>query len=417
MEHHLECINCGARYDSEEAIYICEKCGDLLDIKYDYDKFASGFAKSWLNRPLAVWRYRELLPIGKASNVISLGEGGTSLQECRRLGDVLKLKRVHVKNEGENPTGSFKDRGMTVGVSKAVELGAKIVACASTGNTSASLAAYAAKAGLQSIVLIPSGKIALGKLTQAIIHGAQIVQVKGNFDDALRAVLNLAGSYRDIYLLNSVNPYRIEGQKTLAYEVYDQLGRVAPDNVILPVGNAGNISAIWKGFTELHTLGLIDRLPRMIGIQAEHAAPIVAAFKQKRRDIQTVASPETIATAIRIGSPVSWKKALNAVYESKGLMETVTDEEIIEAQRLLARLEGLFIEPASAASIAGLKKIVAMGLIGRNEETVCVATGHGLKDPDTVIKSCDVKLIEIDPLKESIDEALGLKPVLAVRSK
>ena len=417
MEHYLECINCGAKYDSREVVYVCRKCNDLLDVKYDYRRLAKGLdEKTWLSRPFTVWRYRELLPIEK-SKIITLSEGGTSLQECKRLGEALKLRTVRVKNEGENPTGSFKDRGMTVGVSKAIELGAKIVACASTGNTSASLAAYAAKAGLQSIVLIPSGKIALGKLTQAIIHGARIVQIKGNFDDALQAVFNLTSSHKDIYLLNSVNPYRIEGQKTLAYEVYDQLGGMVPDNVILPVGNAGNISAIWKGFVELHTLGMIDKLPRMIGIQAERAAPIVTAFKRKRKDIQPVVHPETIATAIRIGSPVSWKKALNAVYDSKGLMETVTDGEIVEAQRLLAKLEGLFVEPASAASIAGLKKIVDVGLIERDEETVCIATGHGLKDPDTVIKTCDVKFIEIDPLKESIDDALVLKPVLAVKSQ
>ncbi|MDQ1279844.1 MAG: threonine synthase [Thermoproteota archaeon] len=415
MEHYLECINCGAKYDSRETIYVCGRCGDLLDIKYNYREFKD-LTESWLNTPLSVWKYKELLPLGRTSNIISLGEGGTNLLECSRLGTTLKLKHLHMKNEGENPTGSFKDRGMTVGVSKAVELGAKIVACASTGNTSASLAAYAAKAGLQSIVLIPSGKIALGKLTQAIVHGARIVQVKGNFDDALQTVFNFTNYHKDIYLLNSINPYRIEGQKTLAYEVYDQLGYEAPDNVILPVGNAGNISAIWKGFKELHILGLIRQLPRMIGIQAENAAPIANAFKLKKRDIKAVTAPETIATAIRIGSPVSWKKALNAVYESQGLMETVTDTEILDAQRQLARLEGLFIEPASAASIAGLKKIVDMGLIGRDEETVCIATGHGLKDPDTIIKSYNINLTEINPMEESIDEALGLKQVMVVKS-
>jgi threonine synthase len=416
LEHHLECIDCGLIYNPKEIVYICGKCGGLLDVKYNYGRLTKGFTKYWFERPLNVWRYKELLPLDDEAKIISLKEGGTSLQKCRRLEDLLMLKHVYVKNEGENPTGSFKDRGMTVGVSKAVDLGVKKVVCASTGNTSAALAAYAAKADLQAIVFIPSGKIALGKLTQAIIHGAKIVQVKGNFDDALQAVLNLTSAHRDIYLLSSVNPYRIEGQKTLAYEVYEQLGQTAPDNIILPVGNAGNISAIWKGFVELQTLGLVDNLPRMIGIQSEGAAPIVAAFKEKRRDILTVAYPETIATAIRIGSPVSWKKALKAIYESKGLMETVTDEEILEAQRLLARFEGLFVEPASAASIAGLRKIVTLGLIGKSEKTVCIATGHGLKDPNIVIKTCDVSFIEVDSSTEYIDEVLGLKPVMAVRS-
>jgi len=416
LEYHLECIDCGAKYSSDEAVYSCRKCSGLLDVKYDSMKLDRRSVKNWSKRPLAVWRYREVLPIKDYSKVVTLNEGGTSLQECRHLAELLRIRCLMVKNEGENPTGSFKDRGMTVGVSKAVELGAKLVACASTGNTSASLAAYAAKAGLKSIVLIPSGKIALGKLTQAIIHGAQIIQVKGNFDDALKEVISLTSSNSEIYLLNSINPYRIEGQKTAAYEIYDQLEGRAPDNVILPVGNAGNISAIWKGFKELHSLGLIEKLPRMIGIQAEHAAPLAEAFKKRSRGIRMVANPETVATAIRIGSPVSWKKALNAVYESEGLMETVSDEEILEAQRLLARLEGLFIEPASAASIAGLKKTVELGLIGKGEESVCIATGHGLKDPDTVIKTCDVDIIEFDPSKESVSDVLNLKPVPLVKS-
>jgi threonine synthase len=315
------------------------------------------------------------------------------------------LEHVLVKNEGENPTGSFKDRGMTVGVSKALELGVNIVACASTGNTSASLAAYAAKAGLKSMVFIPSGKIALGKLTQAMIHGAQLVQIKGNFDDAFKKVIHLTRTRRNVYLLNSINPYRIEGQKTLAYEIYNQLGKRAPNTVILPVGNAGNISAIWKGLIDLQRLGLLKQLPRMIGIQAENASPIVTAFKRRLKEIQFLDTPETLATAIRIGSPVSWKKALNAVYDSKGLMETVSDNEILAAQKLLARLEGLFIEPASATSIAGLKKLTEMRMIDRDEEVICIATGHGLKDPNIVIATSE-RPIEVDVEEGSVEKVL-----------
>ena len=408
MKHFLECIGCGAKYSPEETIYTCRKCGDLLEVRYDYREVSKTIDEAeWLRRPLNVWRYRELLPIRDESKIVSLQEGGTSLQHCKRLGNELKLDNILVKNEGENPTGSFKDRGMTVGVSKAAEIGAKTVACASTGNTSASLAAYAAKAGMRSIVFIPSGKIALGKLTQALVHGATIVQIKGSFDDALKTVMSFTEIHRGVYLLNSINPYRIEGQKTLAYEVYHQLGNRSPDTVILPVGNAGNISAIWKGFLDLQRLGMIKRLPRMIGIQAENAAPIADAFKRREKRIQPVDHPETVATAIRIGAPVSWKKALNAVYDSKGLMETVSDEEILEAQRRLARLEGLFIEPASAASIAGLKKLTEIGEIDRDEEVVCVATGHGLKDPDIVIATYK-RPIEVDLEKESIEKVLAV---------
>jgi len=312
-----------------------------------------------------------------------------------------------VKNEGENPTGSFKDRGMTVGVTKAMELDIKTVICASTGNTSASLAAYAAKAGLQCIVLVPSGKIAHGKLAQAMVFGAKVVQVRGDFDQALKMVLELSERHREVYLLNSINPFRLEGQKSLAYEICDQLNKNMPERVVLPVGNAGNISAIWKGFTEFHKLGLIDNLPKMTGIQAEGAAPIARAIKNGKEEIVPIDKPETIATAIRIGAPVSWKKAIKAIRESKGTAETVTDQEIIEAQKMLARSEGLFVEPASASSIAGLKKLLELGKIDKDEAVVCVATGHGLKDPDIAIKISE-KPLEIEAEIGSIEKLLGL---------
>lgn len=387
MRHYLRCIECGTRHDPNEIVYSCRKCGDLLEIAYDYEQIASVLnPKAWLRRPFGVWRYWELLPID-AEKAVSLQEGGTGLVECRRLAKTIGLSNVHVKNEGQNPTGSFKDRGMTVGMSKALDLGVKFVACASTGNTSASLAAYASRSGMKAVVFIPSGKIALGKLTQAIIHGAKIIRLKGNFDDSLEVAMDFTASHRSVYLLNSVNPYRIEGQKTLAYEVYHQLGNRAPDNVILPVGNAGNISAIWKGFVELKILGLIDSLPRMMGIQAKGASPIVEAYRKHQTRIFEFEHPETVASAIRIGAPVSWKKALKAIHDSKGLADIVSDKEILDAQKKLASLEGLFVEPASASSIAALKKLAEQGEVKRNDTTVCVATGHGLKDPDIIISN------------------------------
>ena len=408
MDHYLECVGCRAHYSSTETLYGCKSCGDLLEIRYDYDSLRESVDTSlWKARPISVWRYEELLPLGGDSLKVSLGEGGTCLHRSIRLAERLGLKRLRVKNEGQNPTGSFKDRGMTVGVSKAVEIGAERVACASTGNTSASLAAYAARAGLTCIVVIPSGRVALGKLAQSVAHGARVVQLEGSFDDALRVVIELARSDMGLYLLNSVNPYRLEGQKTLAYEVWDQLEGTVPDTIIVPVGNAGNISAIWKGFQDLNQLGLISDLPRMVGVQAEGASPIARAFKRGLSKIDPVPNPETVATAIRIGSPASWKKALRAVRGSRGLMETVTDGEILEAQKLLARLEGIFVEPASASGIAGLKKLLEVGAVGHDEEVVCVTTGHGLKDPEVVERTCE-KPIMVRPDQNSIRRELGL---------
>jgi threonine synthase len=406
--YYVKCIGCGKEYGPEEIVYTCTICNDILSVEYRYQEIPPNLEKKWSKRPLSVWRYRELLPIMDRSKIVTMGEGGTKLHNCQRLADMLGLEEVHVKNEGENPTGSFKDRGMTVGVTKALELGAETVACASTGNTSASLAAYAAKAGIKCLILIPSGKVAFGKLAQAIAHGADVIQVRGNFDDALRIMMELCAEH-PIYLLNSVNPYRIEGQKTIAFEMLDQLGFV-PDKVIVPVGNAGNISAIWKGFAELHKLGMIKALPQMIGIQAEGAAPIATAIKAGRDFIEPVAKPETLATAIRIGAPVSWKKAIRAIKDSKGFAETVSDKEIIEAQKLLAGQEGLFVEPASAASIAGLKKLVAAGKIGRDEKIVCITTGHGLKDPEVIMEKYP-KPIEVEANLSSIEQLLGLKIV------
>ncbi|RJS75754.1 threonine synthase [Candidatus Bathyarchaeota archaeon] len=407
----LKCIECGQEYSPQEVIYTCHKCGGLLSVEYEKSKIPSDLDEIWKKRPLSVWRYAELLPIRNKEKAVSLGEGGTNLNRCKRLSEKLGLKRLYVKNEGENPTGSFKDRGMTVGVTMALELGMKKVACASTGNTSASLAAYAAKAGLECFVLIPSGKVAFGKLTQAIIHGAKVIQIRGNFDEALKIVREICSKHL-VYLLNSVNPFRLEGQKTAAFEIRDQLSGEAPDKLIVPVGNAGNISAIWKGFKELYEQGMIERLPQMIGIQAEGAAPIANSLKHSLTTVKFVKNPETVATAIRIGAPVNWKKAVRAVKESCGFMETVSDAEILEAQKLLAQYEGLFVEPASAASVAGLAKLIQMGQIDRDETVVCIVTGHGLKDPDIVLKRFR-KPVEVEATTEAVVQAMTSKPQAA----
>jgi len=373
-------------------------------VEYDFSGFPEDIDRLWKKRALTVWRYRELLPIERDEVKVSLGEGGTSLNRCLRLSENLGLKDLYVKNEGENPTGSFKDRGMTVGVTKALGLKMRKVACASTGNTSASLAAYAARAGLECIVLIPSGKVAFGKLTQAIIHGAKVIQIRGNFDEALSIVRKICLSH-PIYLLNSLNPFRLEGQKTAAFEIRDQLDGRIPDKIVVPVGNAGNISAIWKGFTELRKLGLTEDAPQMIGVQAEGAAPIADSLRRGLSEVEFVGNPETVATAIRIGSPVNWKKAVRAVKESKGFVEKVSDAEILEAQRLLAQQEGLFVEPASAASIAGLIKLIRRGLIGRDDLVVCILTGHGLKDPNIILRRFP-KPIEVEASEKAVINAI-----------
>jgi threonine synthase len=377
----IKCISCGLEYDLEEIIYTCPECGSLLEIliKPDVSKDIFECRKS------TMWKYKEFMPVDE-TKIISLQEGGTPFIKCDRLGEDLGVK-LHVKVEGSNPTGSFKDRGMSVGITKALELGVDIVGCASTGNTSASLAAYAARAGLKCIVLLPSGKVALGKLAQAMFHGAEVLSVDGNFDEALEAVTALA-LQGELYLLNSINPFRLEGQKSIGFEIVDEMGWRSPDRIILPVGNAGNISAIWKGIQEFYESGFISDLPRMTGIQAEGAAPITNAVRKGELEIVPVENPETVATAIRIGAPVSALKALRAIYDSDGFADTVTDDEILDSQKLLARMEGIGVEPASASSIAGLRKLVESGEIDKGEEVVCVVTGHLLKDPNTAINAC-----------------------------
>jgi threonine synthase len=345
-----------------------------------------------------IHHYREYLPVGENTPVITLYEGNTPLVHAQNLAREIGFKgEIFLKYEGLNPTGSFKDRGMTLAISKAVEAGKRAVICASTGNTSASAAAYAAKAGLKAYVLLPKGAVALGKLSQAVIYGAQVLALQGTFDDALEIVRKL-GEILPVEVVNSVNPYRIEGQKTGAFEVCDALG-FAPDYHFIPVGNAGNITAYWKGYKEYYQRGKVEKLPKMMGWQAEGAAPIVKGYPIK--------NPQTIATAIKIGNPYSWQSALQASRESGGLIDAVSDDEILYAYKLVASKEGIFCEPASAASVAGLIKLCREGFFKGGEVVVCTLTGNGLKDPDTAMKVCQ-QPISLPPVLEEVLKLIEL---------
>ncbi|MFH0764159.1 MAG: threonine synthase [Candidatus Omnitrophota bacterium] len=348
-------------------------------------------------------KYRKFLPVTGKTPVVSLNEGNTPLIHARNLSGLIgEGVEAYLKYEGLNPTGSFKDRGMTLAISKAIEEGSKAVICASTGNTSASAAAYSAKAGLKCVVLIPEGSIALGKLSQAMIHGAKVIAVKGNFDDCLELVKRIAEIY-PITLVNSLNPYRIEGQKTGSFEICDALGD-APEFHAIPVGNAGNITAYWKGYKEYKSAGVSKILPKMLGFQAEGSAPIVLG--------RPVKDPKTIATAIKIGNPASWKQAEGARDESGGLIDMVSDDEILAAYKLLASKEGVFVEPASAASVAGILKLAKKGFFNAQRTThnaqririTCVLTGHGLKDPDRAIASIEKPKILAAKLDDILKE-------------
>lgn len=343
-----------------------------------------------------LFRYKDYLPITEKTPMFTMGEGETPLVKVDVLAKVVGCAELYFKLEGCNPTGSFKDRGMVMAIAKAMEAGSKAVMCASTGNTSASAAAYAAYNGLQPIIIIPKGKIALGKLAQAIVFGAKIVMIDGNFDEALKAVRALTEKH-PVALVNSINPYRIEGQKTAAFEIVDQLGE-APDYLFIPVGNAGNITAYWKGFVEYHKLGKSKILPKMMGFQAEGSAPIVRGYP--------IEHPETVATAIRIGNPASWDKAVAARDQSGGVIDMVSDDQILSAQRLLAAKGGIFGEPASEASLAGLIKLSQQGVSFAGKRIVCIITGNGLKDTEIVLKT-PPSILELPADLTVIEKALG----------
>lgn len=352
-----------------------------------------------MNWPGIIEKYGDFLPVNDKTPIVTLLEGNTPLIKSQRLVSQLAMDfQLFFKFEGLNPTASFKDRGMTLAISKALEEKSKAVICASTGNTSASAAAYAARAGISAIIIIPQGKIAFGKLAQALIHEARVFQIRGNFDQALSLVREIASKY-PVTLVNSINPYRIEGQKTAPFEICEQLGGFAPTYQILPVGNAGNITSYWKGYQEYYGRRKIHNIPKMLGFQAEGAAPIVRG--------EPVINPETIATAIRIGNPASWQGALAAARESSGKIDMVSDQEILEAYHLLAGVEGVFCEPASAASVAGVIKYHKQGFFKKDDTVVCTLTGHGLKDPNLVMQECP-QPVTVEAEAREIVERIGL---------
>jgi threonine synthase len=351
--------------------------------------------KTWRG---VIEEYRDFLPVTDKTPIVTLYEGNTPLVPAPRLAEATDSRmEIYLKCEGFNPTGSFKDRGMTLAISKALETGSRAVICASTGNTSASAAAFAARAGIRAFVMVPKGAVALGKLSQAAIHGARVLTVEGNFDQTLTIVRQIAERH-PVTLVNSVNPFRLEGQKTGAFEVCDQLGR-APDYHLIPVGNAGNITAYWRGYREYHRASRVTELPRMVGFQAAGAAPIY--------ENRVIEEPRTVATAIKIGNPASWGPALEAVKDSRGWIDIVTDEEILRAYRMLAREEGIFMEPASAATVAGLVKSVKAGRFEPGSTVVLTLTGHGLKDPDTALESAS-RPTAVPPQLDAVLGQLGL---------
>jgi threonine synthase len=394
MPAELKCFNpqCGARYAITDVLYSCAKCGALLEASYDFDPDPAALKKLFRERRMSnapldasgVWRYRELFPfLDDFSPVVTLREGNTPLLDGPIAAQYAGLDRIAFKHQGFNPTGSFKDNGMTCGVAQARALGMKRVACVSTGNTSASMAAYAAAGGLDALIFLPHGNISFGKLSQALEYGAKTFQVEANFDQILALVRTLAERV-GIYLLNSMNPFRIEGQKTIVFELLDQRDWRAPDWIVLPGGNLGNTSAFGKALREAAAIGLIDRMPRLAVVQAEGSAPFYD-FLQNGGDFRAVENPETLATAIRIGDPVSWPKALHEVRASNGVVERVTEQEIADAKAQIGRC-GIGCEPASAATLAGIRKLTAAGVIDPAADVVAVLTGNLLKDPDYIYR-------------------------------
>ena len=396
--------DCRAEYKIDERLYVCSRCGGLLDIDR-HNPFAidpTSLRELWRQRLTSletrdrsgVWRFREFLPFDDDDRIVSLGEGNTPLYEATRSADYCRLPRLQLKHQGNNPTGSFKDTGMTVAVTQARKLGARLVACASTGNTAASLAAYAARADLMCAIIVPGGQVSHAKLAQALDYGAKVVEVEGNFDACMGAIRQLSQD-SSVYLVNSINPFRIEGQKTVAFELAEQLEWRVPDHLVLPGGNLGNSSAFGKGFRELLESGLIDRQPKITVVQAEGAAPFARLYSQHESELVNEEDPKTLASAIKIGAPVSWRKAWRAVQETGGGVITVTEQEIADAKAMIGR-DGIGCEPASATTVAGIRKLVADGVIKKDESVVAILTGHLLKDTDYVMKYHSETLISPD---------------------
>ncbi|HWF47401.1 MAG TPA: threonine synthase [Bryobacteraceae bacterium] len=395
MPVNLVCFSpvCGEKYATSEVLYQCPRCGGLLELQYEYDAAAvPAWKKTWRERRMdnspinqsGVWRYREMLPFDGEVSAVTLREGNTPLLESPITAAYAGLDRLLFKHQGFNPTGSFKDNGMTCGVTQARLLGKRVVACVSTGNTSASMAAYASAAGLKAVIFLPQGNISFGKLAQALEYGALTLQVEANFDEILALVRQVADC-AGVYLLNSINPFRIEGQKTMAIEMADQLDWRVPDWVVMPGGNLGNTAAFGKGFLELHEAGLIGHVPRIAVIQAAGAAPFFDYVRGGHARFEAVRKPETLATAIRIGDPVSWPKAEAVLRRTRGAVDTVTEQEIADAKAVIGR-SGIGCEPASAATLAGIRKMTALGIIRSDESVVAILTGNVLKDPDYIYR-------------------------------
>lgn len=387
MMAQFKCIRCGQTAPASDN-YVCP-CGGLYEVHHDFGDISHELFDAKLRElgsvwGSGVWRYKELIhPELDPKYIVSRPEGNTNLYKRQRVSEYAGIDGIYMKHEGENPSGSFKDRGMTVGVSMAVESGAKKVACASTGNTSASMATYAAQAGLNGIVFVPEGMIAYGKLAQALAYGSKVIQIKGNFDDAMGLVRN--GAKRlGFYILNSINPWRIEGQKSIVFEMLQQRGWESPDWIVVPAGNLGNTSAFGKALRELKQLGLIKKVPRIAAIQAEGANPFYKLWHSADKKLVPM-KPDTIASAIKIGNPVSWEKALRSIRETDGVVEQVTDDEILDAKAIIDA-SGVGCEPASAASVAGARKLRDMGIIASDDQVVCILTGNLLKDPSTTVK-------------------------------
>jgi threonine synthase len=396
MSAFLQCIDekCRRRYPLNSKEHVCADCRNLLDVAYDFAKTdPTALRRAWTQRKSSssvvdqsgVWRFRELLPfVPRGGNVVSLLEGRTPLIKVRRTGDWAGGAQLAVKHQGNNPTGSFKDLGMAACITQAALVGSRITACASTGNTSASMAAYAARAGMKAVVFVPFGKISTAKMAQALEFGAMVIEIGDNFDQAFHLLRSLADEL-GLYMVNSLNPFRLEGQKTIVCEILEQRDWRVPEYIVVPGGNLGNSSAIGKGLIELKQLGLIDKFPKVVVIQAEGASPFYQMLSTGASDIVPVTQPQTDATAIRIGDPVNWKKALRALRVTRGLCEAVSDEQIFEAKAALAK-DGVGCEPASAATIAGLKKLIASGAIPAGADVVAVLTGHQLKDPESGLR-------------------------------
>ena len=390
----FSCISCQASHPVSGNLHSCPQCGGLLDVLYEFDSAAArGWPGLWRERRASlepadtsgVWRFREFIPfLDDFQGVPTLGEGNTPLLESGSAARYAGLERLRFKHQGYNPTGSFKDNGMACGVAGARALGMRLVACVSTGNTSASMAAYAAAAGLRALVFVPRGEIALGKLAQALEYGAATFQVEANFDVILKLIFELAPRL-GMYLLNSINPFRLEGQKTIMAELMEQCGWRAPDWIVLPGGNLGNVSAFGKGLRELQGLGLLTRLPRLAVVQAEGAAPLYQMLRKSASELQPVENPQTLATAIKIGAPVSWPKALRELRVTRGVCEIASEQEIADAKAIIGRA-GIGCEPASAATLAGARKLVAAGVMAPGSDVVAVLTGHLLKDPEYILR-------------------------------